>query len=94
MATIYLRHPDHGEKVATLEQEAQYDETLGWVRFFIDNPTTEIDESTVSRNELFSVLEPQLIEPTPEPEPEPTPAPRGRGRPRNVEPEPEVTEGE
>jgi hypothetical protein len=30
---IYLRHPRHGEKVATLEMEAVYDEGNGWVRF-------------------------------------------------------------
>lgn len=30
---IYLRHPRHGEKIATLEMEAVYDEGNGWVRF-------------------------------------------------------------
>ena len=29
---IYLQHPVHGVKVATLEQEAEYDEMNGWVR--------------------------------------------------------------
>lgn len=30
---IYLKHPVHGTKVATMEQEAKYDESLGWTRF-------------------------------------------------------------
>lgn len=30
---IYLRHPTHGEKIATLEAEAKADEARGWTRF-------------------------------------------------------------
>jgi hypothetical protein len=30
---IYLKHPDHGEKIATLELEAEYDEKHGWARY-------------------------------------------------------------
>lgn len=37
---IYLRHDVHGTKVATLEQEAVYDEENGWVRF---DPTAPAD---------------------------------------------------
>lgn len=33
MSAIYLRHPQHGEKVATSEGEATYDQGNGWVRF-------------------------------------------------------------
>lgn len=33
MAIIYLTHPVHGAKVATLEQEAVNDEANGWVRY-------------------------------------------------------------
>jgi hypothetical protein len=33
MALIYLKHPDHGEKIATLELEAEYDEKNGWERY-------------------------------------------------------------
>ena len=38
MAAIYLHHPVHGTKVATLEQEALYDEGRGWTRYTIDAP--------------------------------------------------------
>jgi len=30
---IYLKHPTHGFKVATLELEAEYDEQHGWDRY-------------------------------------------------------------
>jgi hypothetical protein len=30
---IYLRHPTHGTKVASIDMEAQYDEQHGWTRF-------------------------------------------------------------
>ena len=33
MPIIYLKHPDHGEKIATLELEAEYDEKHGWTRY-------------------------------------------------------------
>ena len=39
MATIYLSHPKHGVKIATMEMEAQYDENHGWVRFDPDEPS-------------------------------------------------------
>lgn len=33
MPIIYLRHPVHGAKVATLDMEATYDERNGWERY-------------------------------------------------------------
>lgn len=33
MPNIYLKHPIHGAKVATMEMEAEYDEQNGWVRY-------------------------------------------------------------
>lgn len=33
MPIIYLQHPTHGVKVATMEEEAIYDEEYGWVRY-------------------------------------------------------------
>ena len=41
---IYLKHPTHGTKIATMEVEAEYDETNGWVRY---NPETPSDEPEV-----------------------------------------------
>lgn len=35
---IYLRHSEHGEKVASAEQEAALDERNGWKRY---EPSTE-----------------------------------------------------
>lgn len=36
MPIIYLRHPVHGAKVATLDMEADYDERGGWERYTPD----------------------------------------------------------
>jgi hypothetical protein len=37
MTTIYLMHPKHGVKVATMEAEAQHDEMHGWRRFELED---------------------------------------------------------
>jgi hypothetical protein len=49
MAIIYLSHPIHGTKVATMEQEAIYDETHGWTRY---DPDTQSSDAAFSANEL------------------------------------------
>ena len=36
MPIIYLKHPDHGSKVATMEAEAEYYEAQGWKRYELD----------------------------------------------------------
>jgi hypothetical protein len=33
MAVIYLKHPTHGAKVATMDLEAEADERNGWERY-------------------------------------------------------------
>ena len=50
MPLIYLKHPEHGCKVANIEAEATYDETNGWVRY---DPSVLPKEVTVA-NELLS----------------------------------------
>jgi len=35
---IYLKHPVHGRKVATMELEAEHDEQHGWTRYTLDTP--------------------------------------------------------
>jgi hypothetical protein len=39
---IYLKHPIHGRKVATMELEAEADEANGWVRYTEDTPHFEL----------------------------------------------------
>ena len=39
MAVIYMKHPIHGAKVATMELEALADEENGWVRYTLDTPS-------------------------------------------------------
>jgi hypothetical protein len=41
---IYLEHPLHGQKVATMELEAEEDEKNGWVRYTLDTPENEVAE--------------------------------------------------
>ena len=42
MAIIYMSHPVHGAKVATMELEAVYDETNGWTRYTLDTSEEEV----------------------------------------------------
>ena len=72
MAEIYLMHPKHGVKIATMEMEAQYDESHGWVRFdpedlvedaAVESPAADLPELADEAN--------MMVE-----------APRRRGRPR------------
>tara|TARA_R110000823_G_scaffold207794_1_gene338357 strand:- start:443 stop:613 length:171 start_codon:yes stop_codon:yes gene_type:complete len=41
---IYLKHPIHGTKIATMSLEVEYDETKGWVRYNPDTPKVEVAE--------------------------------------------------
>ena len=43
MPIIYLKHPIHGAKVATMELEAEYDEQNGWVRYNLDEAEPEVE---------------------------------------------------
>ena len=66
MTTIYLMHPKHGVKVATMEAEAQHDEMHGWRRFELDDlfePDEVLSETDTEANVMAET-------------------PRRRGRPR------------
>ena len=63
MAVIYLRHPDHGHKVAVSSMEAENDEQNGWIRYTLDTPTPvvevvaeQVEEPTV---EVVNTLKPK-----------------------------------
>jgi hypothetical protein len=43
MPLIYLRHPRHGAKIATMDLEAQYDEQNGWERYNPDELGSEAE---------------------------------------------------
>ena len=38
---IYMRHPQHGTKVAICDLEAGSDEKNGWTRYTLDTPIIE-----------------------------------------------------
>lgn len=44
MALIYLSHPKHGVKIASMELEAQNDEMHGWRRFDPDEQLPDASE--------------------------------------------------
>ena len=44
MAMIYLEHPDHGRKIASMEAEAEFDEKHGWTRYNPDAPCVVEEE--------------------------------------------------
>ena len=54
MPNIYLQHPQHGQKIATMEQEAENDEQNGWVRYTLDTPTETVE---VVEEQLEPVVE-------------------------------------
>ena len=43
MPLIYLRHPRHGVKIATMDLEADYDEQNGWERYNPNEPEPEVE---------------------------------------------------
>jgi hypothetical protein len=47
---IFLRHPIHGSKIASLDLEAEQDKRNGWVRYNIDTPS--LSEVAAPVNEL------------------------------------------
>ena len=48
MPTIYLRHPVHGTKVATMIEEAEADAQNGWVVYNLDTPAkTEVKAEVI-----------------------------------------------
>ena len=47
MPIIYLKHPIHGSKVATMEAEAEHDETHGWKRYELDTQPEPVVEVVI-----------------------------------------------
>lgn len=44
---IYLKHPIHGRKIATMELEAENDEQNGWTRY--NDAAPEVENALVTR---------------------------------------------
>lgn len=63
--TIYLKHPIHGTKVASMDLEAENDEQNGWTRYTIDTPTYEVEvveeqvDEPVAVEEVVNTLKPK-----------------------------------
>lgn len=52
MPVIYLKHPVHGTKVATMDLEAEADEKCGWVRYTLPTQQQPEEPESVSENHL------------------------------------------
>lgn len=76
MAVIYLRHPDHGAKVAISDMEAENDIANGWEEF---DPTEDVSEPAPEA----AAVEEDIAPVEPEPVNELQPRRRGR-RPRET----------
>jgi hypothetical protein len=62
MPVIYMKHPIHGAKIATMEMEAVYDERNGWERYDPSDvavepvfPVNALTERTRRRREVANV---------------------------------------
>jgi hypothetical protein len=44
MSIVYLKHPLHGTKIATLDAEIQYDEQNGWTRCDLNTQSEVVAE--------------------------------------------------
>ena len=44
MPIIYMKHPIHGTKVATMDAEAEHDEAQGWERYELDTQPKIVEE--------------------------------------------------
>lgn len=58
MPVIYMQHPIHGNKVATMEEEAAADEENGWVRCSPASPDEDetLDELEQVRDKWAEVF--------------------------------------
>lgn len=45
---IYLEHPIHGRKIASIEAEAEHDEKHGWIRYNLDTPSSSEEAAPVN----------------------------------------------
>ena len=54
MPIIYLKHPDHGTKVATMEAEAEYDKAQGWKRYDLDTQPEVVEEVVKEVKEVIA----------------------------------------
>jgi len=52
MAIIYLRHPQHGSKVASMEAEVEHDYKHGWEEYDPNAQEEDVEETPVVENAL------------------------------------------
>lgn len=62
---IHLKHPRHGIKVASIEDEAKWDEKHGWIRYTPDTPieVAPVNALEVKRRRKNTEQEPSWLQP-------------------------------
>lgn len=72
MAVIYLTHPVHGAKVATMDLEAESDIQNGWTRYnddtpsFVEEVASDADAAPVARRARRKKAEESVETPVPD----------------------------
>jgi hypothetical protein len=56
MALTYLRHPDHGTKVATSDLEVEFDEQNGWERYNEHTPAPKAEVVEVAEEPVTEMV--------------------------------------
>ena len=59
MAVIYLRHPEFGTKVATMDAEAEHDKEHGYEEYDPTAPEDELVEEVVLEAEPVNNIQPK-----------------------------------
>jgi hypothetical protein len=65
MPIIYLRHPVHGTKIASLDMEAEFDEENGWERYNPEEPveSARVEEPPAKRKYTRKAVQPFIEQP-------------------------------
>lgn len=54
MPIIYMKHPIHGTKVATMDAEAEHDEANGWERYELATQPEVVEEVVKEVKEVIA----------------------------------------
>jgi len=54
--TIYLKHPVHGTKIATMDLEAENDEQNGWERYNVDTPALSAEVVEIAEEPAIEMV--------------------------------------
>ena len=56
MGVYYMKHPKHGTKVATQEEEVEHDKKRGWTQYEVDEIKPEVEPVAAAKEVQKSTL--------------------------------------